>query len=168
MVGNKKLLVITGIVVVLLLVLGGVFVLSKRTGKSTQSDPNPTQSQVVGKLSPEEIGLKLVSGNNNQRVRVIVEKVSDIKALEYDISYDADIPASELAPGETGGKVERGFSDEAMITSSQSRYESKDFDLGSCSRNVCRYDKGIEEVRIILKVTKRDGSIYEVKDSIKI
>lgn len=164
---NNRILIVAIIIAALLLLAGGVFVFSGSNDKNAKNDSNTTQESEIGKLNPKDIGLKLVLSSNNQKVRVIVEKVSDIKLLEYDIAYDADIPASELAPGEDGGKVERGFSDEATITSSQSEYESKDFDLGSCSRNVCRYDTGVEEVRIIMKVTKRDGKIYEVKDAVE-
>ncbi len=166
---NKKLLLIIGGIVLLLFIIGGVLVFSTRSSNDSDSNnSNVTTGENIGTLKPSDIGLKLVLSSNNQKVRVVVDDISNIKSLEYDISYDADIPASELAPGETGGKVERGFSDEAKITSSQSRYESKDFDLGSCSRNVCRYDTGVEEVRIIMKVIKKDGKVYEVKDSVEV
>ncbi len=163
---NKKLPLIAGIVIILLLSLGGMFFFFSKSG-SDKGEIDTNASDVIGSLSAEEIGLKLIVSNDNKKVKVVVEKVADIFSLEYDISYDADIPASEVAPGESGGKVERGFSDEAKI-SSQSKYESKDFDLGSCSRNVCRYDTGVEEVRIVMKVVKKDNKVYEVKDSIKL
>lgn len=165
---NKKTGIIIGVLVLVFLAGSGLFFLSSRKNSDADVFPTGIQDQVVGTLTPTDIGLKLILNSNNRKVKVIVENIDDIKLLEYDITYDADIPASELAPGEEGGKVERGFSDEAKIKSGQSRYESKDFDLGSCSRNVCRYDTGVEEVRILMKVTKRDGKIYEVKDEVKL
>ena len=165
---NKKKGIIVGVIVLALILGGGFFFLAARKSSTSNTIPKDTQQLVIGKLTPESIGLNLLLSSNNRKVRVIVEDVSDIKMLEYDITYDADIPASELAPGEESGKVERGFNDEAKIAANQSRYESKDFDLGSCSRNVCRYDTGVEEVRILMKVTKRDGKIYEVQDSVSI
>lgn len=165
---NKKSTIIVGIIIILLLLGSGFFVLYSGKKQASNLTPTVSEEQPIGKLSPLDIGLSLVLSSNNRKVKVIVENVSDIKSLEYEITYDADIPVSELAPGEKGGQVERGFNDEAKITSSQTRYESKEFDLGSCSRNVCRYDTGVDGVRLLMKVTKRDGKVYEVKDEISI
>lgn len=163
---NKKLSLIAVVAIIFLVLLGSIFFISRKP-VSDDSEVDTSTSGTIGSLSPSQIGLGLVLSNEKKRVKVVVEKTTDIKSLEYDISYDADIPASELAPGEEGGKVERGFSDEAIMKDGQSRYESKDFDLGSCSRNVCRYDTGVEEVRIVMKVVKKDNKVYEVKDSIR-
>jgi hypothetical protein len=163
---NKKLATIIGIAIIIL-VAGGALVFSLQRSAATVEKVAP-QEQAIGTLTPGDLGLQLKLSDNNHKVKVLVQKVSDIKALEYDITYDADIPASELAPGEQGVKVERGFNDEAKISVNQTKYESKDFDLGSCSRNVCRYDTGVDSVNIVMKVTKRTGKIYQVKDSIKI
>lgn len=164
---KKASMIIVGIVI-FLVIIGGVFVFSSRNGSEKTKDGNATNEITIGTLAPNEIGLKLVLSNSNKKVKVFVEKLSDIKSLEYDISYEADIPASELASGDEGGRVERGFSDEVNISASQSTYESKEFDLGSCSRNVCRYDTGVNEVKIIMKVVKKDGKVYEVKDSVSL
>ena len=166
MMNNKKLpIIIAASAILLIIVIGIFFLFTKSKPNTNELDENITES--IGTLTPQEIGLSLVTSSENKRVKVIIEKVKDIKSLEYDISYDADIPASELAPGEESGKVERGFSDEAIMKVGQLKYESKDFDLGSCSRNVCRYDTGVNEVRIVMKVVKKDNKIFEVKDSIQ-
>jgi hypothetical protein len=163
---KKKIIKIGGVIVILLIVGGGIFVLSSK--KPEISQQITVQDQTVQTLLPKDIGLKLTTINGNKKVKVIVEKVSDIKSLEYDIIYDADIPESELATGEQGGKVERGFNDQTIIKTSDTKYESKEYILGSCSKNVCRYDTGVTSVSILMKVTKRDGNVYQVKDAIKL
>lgn len=163
---NRKVLVIVGAVVLLLILGGGFFILSSK--KNTATETPTTTDQTIQKLSPSDIDLQLTMSSDNKKVKVIVGNVTDITSLEYEITYDADIPASELAPGEEGGQVERGFSDEAKITSADKKYESKYFDLGSCSKNVCRYDTGVKEIKILMKVTKHDGKLYEVQDSVTI
>lgn len=162
---DKKFLVIGVVIVVLLVAGGGFFIMS--SGKKAAPQPTVTQDQTVQDLSPKDIGLQLVMSYGNKRVKVVVGKASDIKNLEYDITYSADVPASELAPGEEAVKVERGFNDQATIKQGSAKYESKEFDLGSCSKSVCRYDTGVDSVSILMKVVKRDGKIYQVKDSIK-
>lgn len=164
---NNKVLLVGVVIVVLLLLGGGFLVLSSKRPTSlpiTQDE----ELQTIEKLSPADIGLSLVPSYGNKRVKVVVSKSEDIKSLAYDISYEADIPASELAAGEQGGQVERGFSDEVTLAGQKSSYESKEFDLGSCSKNVCRYDTGVTEIKILMKVTKMDGKVYQVEDSVKI
>lgn len=162
---NKRQLIIGGIVILFLLAGGVYLVMSSK--KTPVQEQTTTQDQTVQTLSAKEIGLQLIPSSDNKKIKVVVSKVNDIKSLEYDITYEADIPASELARGEQGGKVERGFNDSAENISA-GKYESKYFDLGSCSKNVCRYDTGVEEIKIILKVIKKDNKVYKVEDSIRL
>lgn len=163
---NKKILTISGIVVLLLILVAGFYFLSTKSKTSTST--KESTETIVLNLSPEDIGLRLVTSSDKKKVKIVIDNVSNIKDFSYEITYDADIPASELAAGEEGGKVERGFSGEEIIKSGQTSYESKYLDLGSCSRNVCRYDTGVTEVKIMMKVVKKDEKIYKVEDSIKL
>lgn len=163
---NKKVGIIIGVVVVLLILGGGAFAMMNKKAPTPITD-NTTTDQIVGTLKPEEIGLSLETSDSNKRIKVAVAKASDIKSLEYEITYDADVPAAEKLEGGED-RVSRGFSDQAELKSGQSSYQSKDFDLGSCSKNVCRYDTGVTEIKIIMKVTKRDNKIYQVEDSVKL
>jgi hypothetical protein len=159
---NKKIGIIVGALVVILLLGGGYTVLSKKSGPTPT--PTPEAGATIGTLSADEIGLKIIPTTNNQKVKILVEKASDIKSLDYEITYEADTPASEKVEG-AEDRVQRGFTGEATLKG-EKKYESKEFDLGSCSRNVCRYDTGVEKIEILMKVTKKDGKIYQVEDSI--
>lgn len=160
---NKKVGIIIGVIVLLLVLGGGGYMIMGKQGVK----PTPVEnsgSQEVGTLQPQDIGLKMQLTPDKKKVKVIVEKASDIKNVEYEITYDADVPAAEKVEGGED-RVSRGFSDQAEIKGQS--YESKDFDLGSCSKNVCRYDTGVTEIKILMKVTKKDGKLYQVQDSIK-
>ncbi len=163
---NKKVGIIIVVVIILLVLGGGAFAMMSKKQPAPISDTSTTD-QIVGTLKPEDIGLSLQMSDTNKRIKVIVSKVGDIKSVEYEITYDADVPAAEKLEGGED-RVSRGFSDQAEIKSGQSNYESKDFDLGSCSKNVCRYDTGVTEIKLIMKVTKRDNKIFQVEDSVKL
>lgn len=160
---NKKVLIV-GVIALVLLLGGGFFVLSSRNNAPVEED---VTTDTIQSLSPEDIGLSLVAREDKKAVKIVVEKTEDLQSLEYEITYEADIPESELPEGETGGRVERGFSGEEQVTPGKT-YESKFLDLGSCSRNVCRYDTNVEEVAIMMKVTKKDGKIYQVEDTLSL
>ncbi len=167
---NQKLFIGFGILLVVLLLGGGLFIMS--SGKKSSQSPTPSAEQfMIEKLSPEDIGLELIPKtlpNDGKQIKVIVSKVADIKHLAYEITYEADIPKSELPPGETEGRVERGVgNDDVSINSSDKKYESKFLDFGSESKGVVRYDTGVTEAKIVMKVTKRDGKVYQVEDSVK-
>ncbi len=162
---NKKIGIIIGVVLVLLLLGGGGYMILGKQAPKQAAITEPGE-QSVGTLEPDAIGLKLQLTADKKKISVMVGKTSDIKSIEYEITYDADVPASEKVEGGED-RVSRGFSDQADIKSGQSSYESKEFDLGSCSKNVCRYDTGVTEINILMKVTKRDGKLYQVTDSIK-
>jgi hypothetical protein len=162
---DKKILIIVAVVVLLLIGGGEYLVMSKQGPTPT---PAPGQGQVIGKLSPDEIGLKMVLSPDKKKLQIVVSKANDIKSLDYEVTYDADIPASEQVEGEGGEtRTTRGFSGDASLNG-DNKYESKFFDLGSCSRNVCKYDTGVTEISVLMKVTKSDGKIYQVEDKIKV
>lgn len=164
---NKKLGMIIGVVVLLLVLGGGGYMLLGKQDAKKSADEISSTDQEIGTLEPGDIGLELAMTNGNKKVKVMVAKANDIESLEYEITYEADVPAAEQVEGGED-RVSRGFSEEAALKSGQSSYESKEFDLGSCSKNVCRYDTGVTEIEIIMKVIKRDGKIYQVKDSLEL
>lgn len=162
---DKRL--ILGVAVFLLIVLGGIFILY--TNKKPVNTKKSSQVNSILSLKPEEIGLKLTLSPDRKRVKFSADKLKDVKRLEWEFSYDADIPVSDVVPAEQGGKVTQSFGGEADIKPGQNSYESIFRELGTCSTGgLCRFDKGISKVNLILKVTKTDGKIYQIQDSISL
>lgn len=153
-------------VVVIVLIIGGYFLFSQKPKTKTNSPANMTQdSEMVQKLSPQAIGLTMETSPDNKKVRFSVTKASDIKAIEYQIMYEADSTAQEIAEG--GDKrVQRGITGDVESSKIGSSYQSDWIDLGSCSSGTCRYDKGVTSLQMTLKVTKKDGKTYEVDTSL--
>lgn len=160
---NKKILIGIIAFVVILLVGGGAFFLFSRNNQTTLEDEIPEFEEDYPELSPDEIGLVMEARSDGRAVMFTLNNASDIESVEYDLSYEADLSSAEAAEGGEG-RIQRGVTGEDTVTGDV--YESKYLDLGSCSSGKCRYDTGVEEVTLILKITKKDGSIYQVTDSL--
>jgi flagellar basal body-associated protein FliL len=160
---NKGVVIAIVVVLVLLLGGGGYYLMSAK--KAPAQEEQADQSDQVLTLSPEEIGLTVEPKPDNKAVKIKIEKAGDIKTIEYQVTYEADSTAEEKAEG-GDPRVQRGITGDAEVKGSS--YESDWLDLGSCSRNVCRYDTGVEKVDVTLKIVKKDGKTYEVQHSVNL
>lgn len=144
---KNKNLIIVGVIVLILLVGGGIFLATKKSSKPTIP---VQQSEEILTLSPDDIGLSLTKGKDENRVIMKVNKVDGIRVIEYQLSYKSagDIPRGVIGNVEaTGNPIE------------------KEIYMGTCS-DVCHPDKEISDIKIILKITKTDGKIYQVEKSL--
>lgn len=165
MLKNKTILIIIGIILLLLLG-GGYFFFFRQPASKPPTDQNQTQAQSGPEnLSPEEIGLMLTASPNKKQVKFSIEKFSGIKAVAYQLTYEADSTKQEISEGGEP-KVQRGIIGDAKIKPGESSYESSWIDLGSASKNVVRYDTGVDSISLILKITKDNGKVYQVEKNL--
>lgn len=150
------------IVVVLGLVGGGAYYLLKGDS-STPSPYQDAQDQNVKKVTAEEIGLTLTPTANGKQVKMEITKLDGISSIEYDVSYDAEV----VEEGETQ-TVSRGVSGAPLeVTSGESKL-SRTLDLGTCSKNVCKYDKVVGEVTFSIRINYTDGTVGGVEEKISV
>lgn len=163
---KDKRIVIGIVAAVVLLLGGGMYVASSQ--KSQDAEIQTTlEDNSVPKLKPEDIGLELVLSDDSKKVKFTADKLGDVKTLEWSFAYEADIPLADRGEGmDEGQKVTQEFSGEATVKGSS--YESVFRELGTCSSGKCRFDTGVEKVELLMKVTKKDGKVYEVTDSISL
>lgn len=156
------------LIIVLVVIIGGAayFMLGGNTNTATTQNQTVNDS-LVQKLSPSSIGLKLEASSDNKKIRFTIAKASDIKAIEYEITYDANATAQEKSEG-ADAQVQRGITGQVNVPSGSSNYQSSWLILGSQSANVVRYDTGVNSVGITLKITKVNGKVYSVKDSLSL
>lgn len=132
----------------MVLLVGGLVFLANKSNK--QGNTSQLQEQTIPSISSSEIGLTLKPGSDNQRVVMEVSKTDGIKALDYELSYTAkgDIPRGALGHIDvTGGKP-----------------VSKELYLGTCS-DVCHPDSDVHNIKVVVKVTKTDGKVYQSEAS---
>ena len=159
---NKGVVIAIVVVLVLLLGGGGFYFMSSKNKAPAQEEQADQTDQVLT-LSPEEIGLTVDPKSDKKAVKIKIDKASDIKSIEYQVTYEADSTAQEKAEG-GDPRVQRGITGQADIKGGS--YESDWLDLGSCSRNVCRYDTGVEKVDVTLKIVKKNGKTFEAQTSL--
>jgi len=162
---NKKVQIVLGVVLILALFGGTYYVLF---GKTKQKEaPVETSEDVVQSLKAEDLGLDLEVSPDQKKVKFSIAKASDIASIEYQITYEADSTAQEQSEG-SDDRVQRGITGQANVVSGNSSYESEWLDLGSCSKNVCRYDKNVNKVDLTLKITKKDGKIFQSEKKLEL
>lgn len=160
---NKALVIALVVVLIGVLAGGGYFLFGK--SKAPVEETEEAQD-VVLKLSPEDVGLSMTPSPDNKKVKFAIDKLSGISSVEYELTYEADSTAAEQSEGGEP-RVQRGVTGESTIDSGKSKYESPWLDLGSCSKNVCRYDKGVDSLTLTLKVIK-DGKTYSVEKTLEL
>lgn len=151
------------VVLAIILVIGGFLVFSPKNQNTTPSE-NTNQEQVeapVIKLSPEEIGLDLTTTNNNRHLVIKIEKPQGIKTIEYELTWGAKV--EDKASGSILDVV-HGTSSGSPIEINEQPYEDE-IKMGTCS-DVCHYDEGVNNIKIILKVTKTDGTVAQIEKSL--
>jgi hypothetical protein len=165
MLQNKTTLITVSIIVILVLIGGGVLLYKNKT---STTKPEPTQqSSVVEKLSASQIGLKIEASSDNKKIKFAIDKLTGIKAVSYELTYEADPSAQEQADG-ADQRVQRGVVGDAKFNSGDSSYQSPWLDLGSCSSGTCKYDVGVTSVKIVLKITKDNGKVYQAEKSLEL
>ena len=142
----KKILPIA---VVVLILIGGVLWWVNSGRIETQEEVTPTvEKEVYETISPEELGLTLKARSDKKAVIMEVTRLDGITMIDYELSY--------LAKGD----IPRGVIGSIQVKSSDKKI-SRELLLGTCSRNVCKYDEGVTSVKLIAKVTKTDGKIFQ-------
>jgi len=150
---NKMVLIAAGVVVVIL-ILGVVamLVLGKGSNNAANQTSNQDQTAPVLTLQPADIGLAFVPASDMQRGTMTITKTSDISSVDYQLTYTAIVSGQPVARGTIGHAD--------VKTPGQEITQQMVF--GTCS-DVCHYDTGITDVKLIIKVTKTDGKVYQVE-----
>jgi hypothetical protein len=154
---NKKAVIAAGIVV-LILIFGLVLFLvsSKGSNSTTDQTANVGPAQIpILILQPADIGLSFVPDSNMQKGTMTITKTSDITSVDYQLTYTAIVTGEPVARG-TIGHVD---------VKTKGQEISQQMVFGTCS-DVCHYDNGIADVKLIVKVTKTGGKIYQAELSV--
>ena len=157
--------IFVGVIILIIVVIGVVVLVNRNSQKAAQEATVIDNS--VQTLSPSAIGLKLEASSDKKEIRFSISKASDIKDIEYELTYDANSTAAERSEG-SDARVQRGITGQESIQAGSSNYQSSWLILGSQSANVVRYDTGVKSVSITLKITKTDNKVYQVQDSLNL
>ena len=139
---NKKTLIIIAVLAVL--IMSALFVKAK-TGGKTEVVPTPTPTVALPKVD-ESVEVDLVSRSDGKAVTLTISQIpSETTSIDYELSY------------ETGEGLPRGVLGTIHLKEGEEEVE-REVLLGTCSRNVCTYDRGVETINLVLKFNSPDGS----------
>lgn len=154
----RKNALIVGVILLVVLGLGGYLIWSRSQNQGLTL--RGEEQQNIKQMSPEDIGLELSLRSDKKAVIIRATKVSGVKSFEYELTYDAEVTDE----GETHA-VPRGAVGELTIRGGVAQAE---VDLGTCSANVCKYDKVVGDIKVVIKVNLENGEIGAVEDEISI
>lgn len=155
--------IIIGIIVVVVIgaLVGGAFVLfPKNSDTTTNTSGSFKQAQ---KMSPDDIGLSLSVRPDKKGVIMKITKLTGIASVEYDLSYDAKVTDE----GEDA-VVPKGVSGSPIEVKPGDREISRDLELGTCSKNVCKYDNVVSDISVAIRVNLKSGEVGEVTSKISL
>jgi len=154
---NKKLLAAIAVFLILF-VAGGAFFLFRNQNSSDSPTDEITQDSDLPMLSPEDIGMIVTVRKDKNALMFELTKADDIVKVEYTIEYEKEIDGENVPEGIFG---EMNIEEDG-ITKTDFR------EFGTCSAGRCRYDNVVSDIKITLKVTKKDGKEYQVEKTVKL
>ncbi|HZJ18671.1 MAG TPA: hypothetical protein VFD45_03580 [Patescibacteria group bacterium] len=145
---NKKYLIPLIAAISLILVGGAVYLFSQRNSSNQASLIEPTM-EVIPTIMPSDIGLTLTPGADGKRLYMEITNTKDIAGVDYELSYT------------TTDDIPRGAIGHVDIKTPGQKIK-QEIILGTCS-DVCHYDKDITNIKLIVKVTKTNGMVYQAE-----
>lgn len=152
---NKK--VLGAVLLVLVLFVGGLLIFLNRQSSQPATDYMVAEESLPT-LDPEEIGMVVTVRSDKRAVMFELTKADNIKHVDYEIRYSHDVD---------GERVQEGLLGEMRIgIDGITKTDFRPF--GTCSASVCRYDKGVSDVLIVLKLDMEDGKSYQVQKPVEL
>ena len=152
----KKNALIIGVIAVVVLGIGGYFIWARSQNQALI--PKREELQNAKQMTPEDIGLELSLRSDKKAVIIKATKIDGIKGFEYELTYDAEVTEDRETV-----VVPRGAVGELTIRGGVAQAE---VDLGTCSANVCKYDKVVSNIKVVIKVNFENGEIGAIEDEI--
>lgn len=157
---NKNLLIVGAIVLVILLAGGGYYLYSRNKASQKQAEQNQQdqeQTTIIPTLTPDDIGLVITIRDDKNAMKFDITNASDITHVDYAVAYTAQVQDQQVSQGLTG---------EIANDNGDGKIGVIYREFGTCSKGVCRYDTVVSPIKLTLKITKKDGKVYDVEKTI--
>lgn len=111
-------------------------------------------------FEPDGVYALLLPRKDGNALNLNIKRTSKYKAINYELAYRADsddvVNAESLVDGEGDAGIDRGVVGDIKIDETgrnlQSEYDQEIL-FGTCSKNVCKYDKGVENGTLTIHLT---------------
>lgn len=112
---------------------------------------SPTAGEIAEEIDlpfdPEGPFALLIPRRDGNALNLNLKRTASYDAIAYDLVYNAE-------------GIDRGVSGEVNTSKKKGEYDQEIL-FGSCSKNVCKYDKGVERGTLTLRI-KKGNKIYKM------
>lgn len=141
---KKNLMIVVVVVIAILIFAGGIFLFSKaKTGITTTTKVTPTPESVNVEIPADDLPtVRIIPRADKKEITLEIKGIKNADSIEYELSY----LSKGLSRGVVGTIELKG---ETSIT--------RQILLGTCSRNVCKYDEGVTGGSLLLRLRGASG-----------
>ncbi|MDO8638472.1 MAG: hypothetical protein Q7R43_02775 [Candidatus Daviesbacteria bacterium] len=162
MINNLKYLVVIHKTTIILLAIiiflvGGGFYLYKNYQTAKES-ANVTEVDL--NFDPEGPFALLLPRRDGNALQLNLKRTASYDAISYELAYTSLPDATSSKTDEGGpitGSIDRGVVGNIETKEKKGEYQQEIL-FGTCSKNVCKYDKGVENGTLTLHIRKGDKS----------
>ncbi|EKD90531.1 MAG: hypothetical protein ACD_31C00002G0030 [uncultured bacterium] len=149
---NRTNLILVGVLVLLL--AGGIFAFQRFFA----GDPNAIVEEIDLAFDPEGPYALLYPRRDGNALNLSLKRTGTYDKISYELAYVANADAtgskdSERLVEDGISGIDRGVMGEVDTSKKKSEYEQEIL-FGTCSKNVCKYDQGVENGTLTLHIRK--------------
>ena len=150
-----------------LILIGAIFILGilGYFGYQKFASQNNAPSEEIDLLFDAEGPYAILSPRRDGNALVLnLKRTASYDAVSYELAYTSKADETKVAgnkildegeSGNTKGSIDRGVQGTININDKKGEYEQEIL-FGTCSKNVCKYDKGVENGTLTLHIKKRN------------
>jgi len=139
--------IVIGIVVLILLVFSGWFLFGRGKDASNELVPEPTVTPAFEPIG-DEVDVEFEPNKARTKAMLTISGLdrAGVESIEYEVLY------------ETSGLVKGVNSGGSPIEVEKTGIVEKELDFGTCSSGVCRYDKDVGTITLIIRFNTSSGT----------
>lgn len=142
------------VLIVVVLIMGGFFVYQKIAGNNIKAEQEVAEVDLT--FDPEGTYALLSPRRDGNALILSLKRTASYDSISYELAYTSKADAiSNSAEGGTadGGSIDRGVMGSINMKDKKGEYEQEIL-FGTCSKNVCKYDTGVENGTLTLHLRK--------------
>ena len=139
----KKKLTIIFIILAVVLIIGAIFLVRARNRSQIDND-QAELSTVLETLLIDRPYVSLIPRADGKEFTLEISRIKNVEIIEYELVYESE-------------GLSRGVIGSIEISSGETKVSRKLL-LGTCSRDVCKYDEGIEQGSLTLRFRSSEGA----------
>jgi len=140
----KKKLTIILIIVAVLLVVGGIFLIKAKNKNQNLSENQQEQKKTLETPLEDRPYVVLIPRADGKEFTLEISRIKNAKTIEYELVYESQ-------------GLSRGVIGSVELSSGETEVSRKLL-LGTCSRDVCKYDEGVEQGNLTLRFRGTEGT----------